>query len=314
MALTSLPIRSVDSAISAARPCAVRDAAIHATAAPEAGTGGLLEPIQPHLVDAGGNEWLADAPGFGHAQILERLEQLIFGICRVERRHRVVGGRALDRLSLHRHELARLLALDPGLDEQPDRRGEHVECLGQIGGGPSRGGRRVVELVREPGGHRPERGQPLAVLFAGGSACRYGPHRSHDAAVNGALRQHNGCEVLGGDHAQPDIGDRPHLSREAGLGHRRDRAHPGRRHLPGDRFQPPRLEHEALDDSLEQQEHSGRGISGLGHESVGRQVLDDRDLLPARELLVVQTVEQVDRAQVVERRSLGLAHALARYS
>jgi hypothetical protein len=168
--------------------------------------------------------------------------------------------------------------------------------------------------VSQPGGHRSERSEPLAVLLAGGRARRHGPDRAHHAAVNRALRQHEVCEVVGGDRGHPHIGDRPHLSGEAGLGHRGDRAHPRRRHLAGDRFQSPRLEHEALDDALEQQEHTGRGVLGLGHERVGPEVLDHRDLLPACELLVVESVEQVDAAQVVERRSLALAHALARYS
>jgi hypothetical protein len=56
------------------------------------------------------------------------------------------------------------------------------------------------------------------------------------------------------------------------------------------------------------------GVLCLGDERVGREGLDDRYLLPASELLIVQSVEQVDPAQVVERGSLGLAHALARYS
>src|SRR4029077_12725233 len=52
----------------------------------------------------------------------------------------------------------------------------------------------------------------------------------------------------------------------------------------------------------------------LGHDPVGRQLANLGRLAPADELLVVEPVEHVDRAQLLERAWLGLAHGLARYS
>ena len=49
------------------------------------------------------------------------------------------------------------------LEEFAQRRANHVERLSEIRRRALRGGSRVVELVRQPGGHCAERRQPLAV-------------------------------------------------------------------------------------------------------------------------------------------------------
>ena len=165
--MTSLPIRSVDSAISAASPRAVSDAAIQATAALVPGTGDRGKPLEPRGVDAGGGERLGQPPRLADAEALERLEQRVLGVGGVERRQRALAraARSIASRCIATSSCA-CVALDPRVDEQPDRRGQHVERLGEIGGGAARGGGRVVELVREPGRHRAERREALAVLLA----------------------------------------------------------------------------------------------------------------------------------------------------
>ncbi len=132
--------------------------------------------------------------------------------------------------------------------------------------------------------------------------------------MNRALCQHHGGEVLRCDDRKPDIGHSTHFPGKARLGHRGDRAHPRRRDLPCDRLEPAGLEHEALNDPRQQQEHPGTRILRLGDDRLGRKVADHGNLTPAGELRVIEPVEQVDPAQIVQRRTLGLGHALARYS
>ena len=167
----------------------------------------------------------------------------------------------------------------------------------------------------EPGRHRPERREALAILLAGGDPRRDGTDRAHHAAEHGTLRKHQLGEVLRRDHRDADVGHGAHLAAVARLGQHRDRAHPGGRRLAGDRLDPARLGDQTLDDPAQQQNELRVGRSvGLRHERVGRQLANLGHLAPPRELLVVELVEQVDRAQLFERGPLGLAHALARYS
>jgi hypothetical protein len=67
-----------------------------------------------------------------------------------------------------------------------------------------------------------------------------------------------------------------------------------------------------MDDTLEQQEHARRGITGFGKHRVGRELLDGRDLAPKLKLLLVEVIEQVDPAQILERRPHHVCHAVAR--
>ena len=53
----------------------------------------------------------------------------------------------------------------PRLDEARRSSRDDVERVGQLGAARARRGGRVVELVREAGGHRAQRGEPLAVLL-----------------------------------------------------------------------------------------------------------------------------------------------------
>ena len=85
------------------------------------------------------------------------------------------------------------------------------------------------------------------------------------------------------------------------------------RRLPGDWLDPASLDHETLYDTAQQQ-HELDGLARLGDEPVGRQLANHGDLAPPLDLLVVELLEQVDRAQLFERGPLGLAHAVARYS
>ena len=124
------------------------------------------DALEPRLVDAGRGQRLGEPPRLGDAERLEALEQLVLGIGGVERVERGAARGPLDRLArAARRALAASLALDPGLDEAAERRADDVERLGHLRGRAAGGGGRVVELVREPGGHRAERRQPLAVLL-----------------------------------------------------------------------------------------------------------------------------------------------------
>ena len=128
------------------------------------------------------------------------------------------------------------------------------------------------------------------------------------------LAQRQLGEVIRGDHRVPHVGHGPHLTGVAGLGHGSDGAHPRRRHLTGDWLEPPRLEDQAVDDAIEEQEHPRRDVAGLGDDRLRFRVADHGDVSPQRKLLVVEIVEQVDPAELLERRALRLGHALARYS
>src|SRR3712207_8619038 len=73
--------------------------------------------------------------------------------------------------------------------------------------------RRVVELVREPCGHRAERGEPLPVLLARGDPPQHRLDLSHDPAVNGALAQRQVEEVVPRHEGDPRPRSRLHANR-----------------------------------------------------------------------------------------------------
>ena len=82
-----------------------------------------------------------------------------------------------------------------------------------------------------------------------------------------------------------------------------------------DRLNAARFDDEPLNHPPEQEhELAGRGVAGLGDDGVGRQLTNDRRAAPPRQLPIVELVEQIDCPELLERRSLRLAHALARYS
>ena len=199
-----------------------------------AGPAAACDALEPGLVEPGRGERLGDLPRLGHAERLEALEQLVLGVGGVERVERGLRGRRGERLALQRDERLGVLALDARLDEAAHRRADDVERVGQLGRGALGGGRRVVELVRQPGGHRAERGEPLAVLLDGGDARHHGRDLAHHAAVHRGLRHREAPEVVGLDDRGAAVGLGDHAHRHRPPRHHRDRAHPGRRALAPD--------------------------------------------------------------------------------
>ena len=206
----------------------------------------------------------------------------------------------------------RVLPLDAGVDEAADRRADHVERLLHLGGGAAGSRGRVVQLVRQTGGHRAERSQPLAVLLHAGDPAHHGRDLLHDALVHRRLRERQAAEVVGLDErdAAGRLGLHAHSERPAGQ--HGDRSHPGRRKLAPDRLRALSLDEDDYRLALEQQLQPRR-LHALLEDQIARlERLDTRDGDPLGELLVVEVVEQVDDAQLGQRH--GLAHALARYS
>jgi hypothetical protein len=156
-------MRSVDSCSSAARPRAVSDAATQRSAASVAGPASAATR-RASRVDAGGGERLGErhgsatpSPRGGRAARPRRRR-------RRARRARAPAARG-ERLALQRDEPPASSRSMPASTKRRSRALTDVERLGQLRGGAARGRGRVVELVREPGGHRAERGEPLAVLL-----------------------------------------------------------------------------------------------------------------------------------------------------
>jgi hypothetical protein len=74
------------------------------------------------------------------------------------------------------------------------------------------------------------------------------------------------------------------------------------------------IRHEqGLDRALEHEVQAGRFVSLLGYDLASAEHPDLRDGRPARELLVVELVEQVNGSEVCDGDGCG-AHVLARYS
>ena len=90
----------------------------------------------------------------------------------------------------------------PDSTKRADRRADDLQRLGQLRGRALGGGGRVVELVREAGRHRAERGEPLAVLLDRGDAAHHRRDLAHHAVVHGRLREGEPAEVLGLDDAR----------------------------------------------------------------------------------------------------------------
>ena len=112
---------------------------------------------------------------------------------------------ARERLALKGDEPLGAGALDAGLDELAERRADHLQRVGEVGRRALDGRGRVVELVGEPRGHRPQRLQALAVLLRAGEARQDRLHLLHDALVHRRLREHEAAEVVGRD--ERDVAD-----------------------------------------------------------------------------------------------------------
>ena len=232
IAFTSLPIRSVDSAISAARPRAVSDAAIQRSAALVAGPGELARRALSHCrVDARGGERLGQPP-----RLRDRRDARAHRAARPRRRPRRArerGGRrrASSASRCIATQLLRLLALDA----RTRRTGRSSTPSTSSASARSAAARRAAAA-----GLFSSCASPAAIVPSDASRSRFCSRRG-DAARRPAeparitRRWTDGCasascgEVLRGDHARCGTSvTRPHLPRRAGLGQGRDRAHPGR--------------------------------------------------------------------------------------
>jgi hypothetical protein len=267
-----------------------------------------VRALQPARVDPGGRERLRDPPGLADPEVLERLAQLVLGVGGVECVQRRAALRAAQCLGLERDQGLGRIALDPGLDEARDRADHDVDGLGQLHGRAARGRRRVVELVREPGGHRAERGEPLAVLLDRRDAGHDRRDLAHHAVVHGRVREGEPAEVLALDHADPARRLGGHADAERAARQHRDRVDPGRRDLAADGLEAVALDHLGAQHALEQQHHPAGVVALVGHDLVGADRALGADRRPRLQRLVVEVVEEVDPAQVG-----GGDHASTRY-
>ena len=202
-------MRRVDSCSSAASPRAVSVAATQSSAASVAGPASSAtrssQPRPPRRRRAarrGATARGRRAPRGGRGAPPRRRR-------RPARRARCAARRARDRLVVERDELLGLAPLDARLDEAADRRGDHLERLDHLRGGAPRGGGGVVELVREAGRHRAERGEPLAVLLDARDPAHHRRDLAHHALVDGRLREGEPPEVVGLDQRELGRPSRP---------------------------------------------------------------------------------------------------------
>ena len=164
--------------------------------------GGRGDTVDPVLVEAGGDQRLDELPRLRHPELLEPRQQLVLGVGRIERAERGLTLGARDRLPVQRDECLGVAALDARLHEPAHRRAHDLERLGHLRRGAARRRRRVVQLVGQPGGHRAERGQPLAVLLEAGDPAHHGRDLLHHAPVHRGVREREAAEVLGRDQAR----------------------------------------------------------------------------------------------------------------
>ena len=207
-----------------------------------------------------------------------------------------------------------VVALDPGLHELAERRADDVERVGHVGGGALDRRGRVVELVREPGGHRPQRLQALAVLLGAGQARHHRLHLPHDAVVHRRMRERQAAEVVGRDERDLARDDGRHAHRERPAREDGDGADPGRRDLAPDGLGAAVVDDHGLRLALEQAGEAEHVDALLGQQLAGLEVLALRDRRPLGQLGVVEVVEEVDGAQVGDGDPGRGAHAWARYS
>ncbi len=227
----------------------------------------------------------------------------------VARRHRAPP-------AVQRDELLGVLALHPGLDEAAIAELDHSERLRQLRGGTLRGGGGVVQLVREPGGHRAERGEPLAVLLDRGHAAH---HRARPAASRAGVRRLGAAPGAG----SPRAGSAPRRQSRLGLhpdaerrpGEHGDRTHPGRRVLATDRLDPSRSTISDLR-LCPRAAASARAAPRPARRSArpARRRTAGRPRPTRASSLVVEVVEQVDGCAASARVNAALGHASTRYS
>ena len=197
--------------------------------------GQLGHPVEPFPLHPRGGQRSHQVPGLGHPELLQALGQHLLGIARLEPLHLVAALGGLERLAVQLDQLLGLSALDPRVHEAVDRRPHHVERLGQLPRRALRRGGGVVELVSQPGRHRAERGQPLAVLLPFGDPAHHRRDLAHDALVHRGLRERQTAKVVRLDQGHPALGLRLHAHPERPAGEHADRRHPGGRLLAAGR-------------------------------------------------------------------------------
>src|SRR3954454_24147628 len=261
---------------------------------------------QPVPVEEGRR--LGEPPRLADLHVLEQLEHLVLGIGGGDGIERLALLGALDRLLLGLEQLRRVLALDAGLHERAQRVVGDLERFHERAGRALGRGGGVVELVREPGGHRAERREPLAVGLDRGQPRGDRRDLAHDPLVHEAVLAREVDEPLARDQRDPDVGLGVHREPELLAGQRGDRADPGRWVLMADVLAAPVDHEQRLQRALEQEVQAPRSVALLDHRlAFLERVLLGR-LAPALELGVVDAVEEVDPPQLVDR------HGAARYS
>ena len=230
--------------------------------------------------------------------VLQALEQRLLGVGDVEGVDRRPRGHPVHRLALQADEHGRVLALEAGVDERGDRAGDGLHGLLELRGGAARGGRRVVELVREARGHLPERGEALAVVLHAVDEVGDALHRAHDAPEHRRVLEREAPEVLRLDarDAAVRLGAQPDAEQLAGQG--RDRAHPRRGALPVHGLLGRAVDRERPDVALEQELQPRWREAVLGDDHPRPHLAHRGDRGPGGERVVVELVEEIDRAQV----------------
>ena len=225
-----------------------------------------------------------------------------------------LSSRARERLALELDEPLGVGALDAGLDELAQRGADHVERVGEVGGGALDRRGRVVELVGEPRGHGAQRLQALAVLLGAGQPRHDRLHLLHHAVVHRRVGERQAAEVVGRDERDLARDGRRHPHAERSAGEDGDGADPRRADLAPDRLGAAVVDDHGLRLALEQALEAldlgallGQQLAGLVAAALGHR-------RPLREPIVVEVVEEVDGAQVGDGDGGGRAHACARYS
>src|SRR6185312_45890 len=159
-------------------------------------------------------------------------------------------------------------------------------------------------------GHLPERGEALAVVLHAVDEVRDALHRAHDPSVHRRVLEREAAEVLRRDAGDAALGLGAQPDAERIAGQRGDRAHPGRCLLAVDGLLGRAVDRERPDHALEQQLQTGRLALLLGDDDARPDVAHRRDRRPRAQPVVVELVEEVDRAQVGDG---DLRHPSTRY-
>ena len=219
--------------------------------------GQLGHPVEPFPFHPRGGQRPHDAPGLGHLELLQAVDQRVLGIARLESLQVVAALGGLKRVAVQLDQLLGLRALDPRVHEAVDRRPDHVERLGKLPRRALRRGGGVVQLVSQPGRHRAERGQPLAVLLPFGDPAHHGRDLAHDTLVHRGLSEGQAAKVVRLDQGHPALGLRLHAHSERPASEHADRRHPRGRLLAAGRLGAIAVHDQGLRPALQQQLYAG---------------------------------------------------------